>query len=136
MIAARVLAAILGSPLVLVASWMLVAPGGWFHVFPGVTLSGAFNPHLVRDLGVAFGIVGAGLVWSALRPLGAFPIILAASAFLVGHAGIHFVEAVSDPSGHHPVTADALTVYAPAALALVCVILWQRPTGRPMARTG
>lgn len=130
MIAARSVAAILGTPLVFVAVWMVFAPGGWFHAFPGVTLSGPFNPHLVRDLGIAFGIAGAGLVWSALRPLGALPIVLAASAFLVGHAGIHVAETISGPSGHHGVAADALTVYAPAALALVCALLWRRHAGR------
>ncbi len=130
MIAARGVAALIGVPLMLVAVWMVVAPGSWFHSFPGVALSGSFNPHLVRDLGVAFGVAGAGFTWSALRPLGALPIVVSSSAFLAGHAVIHIAEMLSGASGHHRVLADALAVHIPAVLGLICAVIWWRHSRR------
>lgn len=122
----RLLAALLGGPLVAASIWMIVAPSHWFHTFPGVVASGAFNGHFVRDLGVAFGSAGTGFSWGAWRPERALPAVLAATAFMIGHACIHLAEA-SDPHGAHGLrVSDLFTVYLPASLSLACSVLWLR----------
>lgn len=127
----RVMAAILGGPLVAASIWMIVAPSHWFHTFPGVAASGAFNGHLVRDLGVAFGIAGTAFLWSVWRLAQALPAVLAATAFLIGHAGIHVAEAFGRHGSHALRASDGPTVYAPALLAMVCSILGLRQALAP-----
>ena len=124
--AARTLAALLGGSLLAAAMWMLVAPSHWFHTFPGVVASGPFNGHLVRDLAVAFWLVGIAFSWGAWRPEAAVSGVLAGSAFLIGHAGIHAAEAFTAHSGHGFRAVDVLTVYVPAGLSATCSLLWWR----------
>ena len=46
---------------------MLAVPAGWYDADPGVSETGPFNPHLVRNIGVAYLVAGAALVWFAIE---------------------------------------------------------------------
>ena len=46
---------------------MLFAGLWWYGVVPGVTASGPFNSHFVRDIGAAYLVTAGGLGWSAWR---------------------------------------------------------------------
>jgi len=97
---------------------MLFAGLWWYGVVPGVTATGPYNPHFVRDIGAAYLVVGASLAWSAARPRHAWPAVVASAGFLVLHAGIHVFDAVC---GTKPL-ADALRdfggIYLPAFVTL------------------
>ena len=67
---------------------MLAAPETWYLSVPGVAETGPLNPHFVRDIGCAYLVSGAALLWLA-RTASAWPAALAGSAFLLLHAGVH-----------------------------------------------
>lgn len=71
---------------------MLAGPEIWYLTVPGVSATGPFNPHFVRDIGCAYLVSGAALLWLA-RAASAWPAALAGSAFLLLHAGVHLGEA-------------------------------------------
>ena len=99
--------------------WMLSAPLRWFDTVPGVTATGAFNPHFVRDIGAAYvlcGLAFGALVWWTVA---ARPYALAACAFLLAHAGIHLVEALSGVQGLRH-----LLIELPAVLVLPVLASW------------
>ena len=47
---------------------MLFAGFWWYGAVDGVTETGPFNPHFVRDIGMAYLVTAGGLGWYALRP--------------------------------------------------------------------
>lgn len=99
--------------------WMLSAPLQWFGTVPGVSETGAFNPHFVRDIGAAYllcGLAFGALVW---WPVAARPYALAACAFLLAHAGIHLLETLTGVQGIRHLLRDL-----PAVLILPLVATW------------
>jgi hypothetical protein len=60
-----VVALILGIGLAANGSMMLAVPSAWYAIMPGVAATGPFNPHFIRDIGVAYS--SAGRRWSGLR---------------------------------------------------------------------
>ena len=47
--------------------YMLAAPLAWYGDIAGVPNTGPFNPHFVRDIGVAYLTQGLLLFWAARR---------------------------------------------------------------------
>jgi len=93
---------------------MLVAPDFWFASVPGASDTGAFNPHFIRDIGLAFiGSAGALLLWRR-NPLPA--VLLPAAIFLGGHAGLHLVEMVTHGTNLQNAIRDLLLIAAPGFL--------------------
>ena len=113
----RILAGGLALALGINALAMLFGSFWWYNAVPGVTATGAYNPHFVRDIGAAYLVVAGGLGWFAWRPVQGWPALVAAAAFLVLHAGIHVFDATcsSDPLGN--LIRDLPGVYLPALLA-------------------
>jgi hypothetical protein len=63
---------VLAAPMVVVATWALVAPHGWFDTFPGggrhwVSALGPYDEHLVRDFGGTYLALGLLLVFAAYK---------------------------------------------------------------------
>ena len=48
--------------------FMLVAPGDWYLAVPGVTDTGPFNQHFVRDIGLIFLLLGGAFLLGAAQP--------------------------------------------------------------------
>ena len=54
-------------------AFMLVAPGPWYETVPGVTGTGPFNPHFIRDIGRDFvgvylpALIAVAIVWRGLQ---------------------------------------------------------------------
>ena len=46
---------------------MLAFPDAWYDLVPGVPQTGPFNPHFVRDIGAAYLVAGATLVWLCVQ---------------------------------------------------------------------
>jgi hypothetical protein len=45
---------------------MLCLPAHWYAAVPGVADTGPFNPHFIRDIGLAYVVAATTLVWFAL----------------------------------------------------------------------
>lgn len=97
---------------------MLFAGLWWYGVLPGVTATGPYNPHFVRDIGAAYLVAGASLAAFAWRPRAAWPAVMAAAAFLTLHAAIHVFDAVCGTRPLADMTRDFAGVYLPAFIAL------------------
>jgi hypothetical protein len=111
------------------ALWMLVAPEHWYHELPArVPAAGAYNEHLVRDIGVAFAVMAVALGWAALRPAVRIPLAAIATLFLVLHAALHVFDSARGylPAGHWQ--HDLAGVYVPAVASLLLMArLLRRP---------
>jgi len=97
---------------------MLFAGLWWYGVVPGVTATGPYNPHFVRDIGAAYLVVGASLAAFAVRPREAWPAVAAAAGFLTLHAGIHVFDAACGTKPLADVTRDFGGIYLPALITL------------------
>jgi len=115
---ARFLAGLLAAVLGADALVQLVAPFWWYGAVPGVTATGAFNAHFVRDVGAAYLITAAGLAAFAWRPAAAWPALAAGAGFLALHAAIHVFDAVCGPRLLADVLRDLPGVYLPALVTL------------------
>jgi hypothetical protein len=108
--------------------WMLAAPAAWFVGIPAaVPDTGAFNPHLVRDLGVAFVVCGVGFAWCAENIDDALPVHVGLTLFYAGHAAIHVADIVSGrlPASHWLI--DLPAVFVPTVvLSLMAVAVHRR----------
>jgi hypothetical protein len=97
---------------------MLIAGPWWYGAAPGVTQTGPFNAHFVKDIGAAYLVAGAGLGWLAARGSAtARGAALAGAGFLGLHALIHLAEAAGDPHGLADLIRDFPGVVLPAIIA-------------------
>jgi uncharacterized protein YjeT (DUF2065 family) len=106
---------------------MLGGPRDWYGLVPGVDQTGPFNSHFVRDIGAAYLVAGAALIWFAIDRE-ARPAAQAAAAFLALHALVHLWDAAAGREHVHQLLVDLPTVFAPPVLAIW--IAW-----RPRFRT-
>ena len=114
----RVLAAILALTMGGNGVAMLAAGRWWYGAVPGVTRTGPFNPHFVKDIGAAYLVAGAAFAWLAARATpAARGAAAAAAAFLGLHAAVHLAEAAGAPAGLADLARDFPGVFLPALLA-------------------
>jgi len=113
----------LGAALALNGLAMLVLPRTWYDSVPGVTGTGPFNPHFVRDIGAAYLVCGAALARSVGRPEAKSAAQFAA-AFLGAHALVHLRDALAGRETWSQLALDLPTIFLPAALAIW--IAWPR----------
>jgi len=100
-------------------AWMLAAPASWFYEFPdALPDTGPFNPHLVRDLGAAFTVLGLGLAWCVRDPRHCRVVHLGVTAFLVAHALVHVGELLGGRLPHRHWWIDIPSTFAPPLLFL------------------
>ncbi|HUO04749.1 MAG TPA: hypothetical protein VMU16_06080 [Candidatus Binataceae bacterium] len=111
------IATILGVLLAANGVLMLVAPAPWYALTPGVVATGPFNPHFVRDIGCAYFVAGASLVWLAMDPR-AWRAAMTGAAFLSLHAMVHVWDAASGRETLGRLIGDLPGVFAPPALAI------------------
>ena len=113
----RFVAAILAPLLGANALAMLFAARPWYGAVPGVTLTGPFNAHFVRDIGAAYLVAALALAWRVVRPATAHGAVVAGAGFLALHALIHVADELSGPDAIAGFTRDAAGVFLPAVLA-------------------
>ncbi len=108
----------LGTAAIANGIFMLVAPENWYFAVPGVTTTGPFNQHFLRDIGLIFLFIGAGFLLGIWRPN--FRIVLwgAASLWLAGHALFHFWEVAVGICSASVIPRDFPAVTLPAILGL------------------
>jgi hypothetical protein len=109
---------LLGLPLGANGVWMLMRPETWYYAIPGVTGTGPLNLHFIRDIGCAYLVVAAGLLWMASRPREAWPAALAGGAFLALHAFVHLWDTVAGRESSRQLLVDLPAVVLPVFLVL------------------
>lgn len=112
----RWIAAILALALGANAIVQLAAPLAWYDTIPGVALTGAYNPHFVRDIAMAYLVVTLGLAWFAWRPRQGWPALVCAAAFLALHAAIHIGDGACGSAPLNDFTRDLPGIFLPALL--------------------
>jgi hypothetical protein len=106
---------------------MLAGPQSFYDFVPGVNETGPFNPHFVRDVGCAFLVAGAGLLWFA-RDARAQPAALAGAAFLSLHALMHAWDGLAGRERAAHLVHDLPLLIGIAALALWLALPRRDPT--------
>lgn len=95
---------------------MLLDPVNWYFAVPGVTSTGAFNQHFVRDIGLIFVLVGAALLIGVLRQPVRIALWSTAALWLAGHAIFHLWEVAVGICGPGALVRDFPAVTLPAIL--------------------
>jgi len=107
---------------------MLVAPERWFARVPGVTDTGPLNPHLVRDFGACYLLVGAIVVVGLARGRLTRAVHVWITLFFALHAGIHTGEILAGHASYDHWVIDFPGVFLPVLLLLVLSLpfAWHR----------
>lgn len=96
------------------AFWMLADPAGWYAGIDGVANTGPYNPHFVRDIGMAY-LTLALLAFAAIRRPGhAVPLLGAGTLFLGLHALLHIWDIAAGRLPAEHVVMDMPGVFLPA----------------------
>jgi uncharacterized protein YjeT (DUF2065 family) len=72
--------------------FMLVAPLAWYELVPGVTDTGFFNQHFIRDIGIIQLFLGVAFGIGMFRPEQRIGLWAAATLWLIAHAVFHLWE--------------------------------------------
>jgi len=111
-------AAVMGAAAVFNGLFMLAAPRDWYASVPGVTTTGPFNQHFVRDIGLIYLLAGASFLTGAARPRYRIALWAVPTVWLSGHALFHFWEVMVGISGHSAMARDFPAVTLPALIGL------------------
>jgi uncharacterized protein YjeT (DUF2065 family) len=128
-------AALLGVALIANGVFMLVAPAGWYMAVPGVTTTGPFNQHFLRDIGLIFLLLGGAFLVGAAQPHLRVALWAASSIWLTGHALFHFWEVAVGICSPAVIPRDfpAVTLPAILAVALSCWAIQRSRRGEAKA---
>jgi hypothetical protein len=126
----RYLAALTGVALGANGLVMLFAGLAWYDAVPGVTATGPYNAHFIRDIGAIYVMCALALGWFAWRPAQGWPAMAAAAAWLTMHAAIHVYDATCGTSPLADVQRDFVGVYLLAAIPLA-LSLFRKPVRNP-----
>jgi len=116
--------------------YMLVAPADWYFAIPGVTTTGPFNQHFIRDIGLIFLFVGTALLCGAAFPRQRLVLWAAPALWLWGHALFHFWEVAVGICGPSALVRDFPAVTLPAILTTVLTLWALRGDEEPRGTTG
>jgi len=113
------LAVVLGVALEANGIFMLVSPENWYFAVPGVTSTGPFNQHFLRDIGLIFVLMGAAFLVGAARPQFRVLLWAAPTIWLSGHALFHFWEVAVGICSPSVIPRDFPAVTLPAIIGAV-----------------
>lgn len=99
--------------------YMLLAPQAWYVAVPGVTTTGGFNQHFIRDIGMIFMLVGTAFLVGAAKTEARAWLWGIAALWLAGHALFHVWEVAVGICGASALIRDFPAVSLPAIIALV-----------------
>ena len=121
--ALRWLFRITGGVMIANGLWMLGNAFHWFFTIPaGLPDTGDPNGHLIRDVGLAYLVFGAALLWCTQAFAARRAMFVCVSAFMIGHALGHVVEMLAGvlPPSHWLL--DLPLVLAPGVLFAVFLL--------------
>jgi len=134
-IVARILLALIactGLFLVVNGLLMLIKPLTWYAAVPGVTTTGPFNQHFVRDIGLIQMFLGIAFWVGMARPSARHLLWGAATIWLTAHAFFHFWEVAVGICSASAIVRDFPAVTLPALIGIAATVwAWRlRTTGR------
>jgi hypothetical protein len=115
--------------------FMLANPMDWYLSVPGVTTTGPFNQHFLRDIGVVYLFLGAAFLIGAVTPRYRIVLWSASTLWQAAHALFHFWEVavgICEPSA---LARDFPAVTLPAIIGAALVIWAARDAGRAQSAT-
>ena len=116
------IAMLLGVAMIANGTFMLVAPEGWYLAVPGVTSTGPFNQHFVRDIGLIFLLLGSAFLFGAVLPHSRVLLWAAPSIWLTGHALFHFWEVAVGICSSSVIARDFPAVTLPAIIGIALTV--------------
>jgi len=109
--------------------WMLADPAGWYVSLPAAVPDfGPLNEHFVRDIGSAFTMLGAALLWGAFVPAVRVPALAMVTLFNALHAAVHVYDTARGLVGAEHWRIDFPAVYLPTAFLIVLTLVLVRRT--------
>jgi hypothetical protein len=112
--------------------YMLVSPADWYFAVPGVTTTGPFNQHFLRDIGLIFLFIAGAFLIGVARSRYRIALWGAASLWLAGHALFHVWEVLAGICGPYALARDFPAVTLPALIGLV-LTGWAASNAMPSA---
>ena len=103
--------------------FMLIAPQLWYDFVPGVTDTGFFNQHFVRDIGIIQLFLGVAFIVGLLRPDRRIGLWAAATLWLIAHALFHLWEVAIGICAPSVIPRDFPAVTLPALIG-IALTLW------------
>jgi hypothetical protein len=103
--------------------FMLVAPLEWYDLVPGVSDTGFFNQHFIRDIGIIQLFLGVAFGIGMVRPERRVGLWAAATLWLVAHAVFHLWEVAVGICSPSVIPRDFPAVTLPAIIGAV-LTLW------------
>jgi hypothetical protein len=103
--------------------FMLINPLAWYELVPGVTDTGFFNQHFIRDIGMIQLFLGVAFAIGMVVPERRVGLWAAAAAWLSAHALFHFWEVAVGICSPSVIPRDFLAVTMPAIFGIV-LTLW------------
>ena len=103
--------------------FMLVAPAVWYELVPGVTDTGFFNQHFIRDIGIIQLFLGVAFGIGMIRPEHRIGLWAAATLWLSAHAVFHLWEVAAGICSPSVILRDFPAVTLPAIIGAM-LILW------------
>jgi hypothetical protein len=104
-------------------TFMLVEPMAWYELVPGVTDTGFFNQHFVRDIGIVQLFLGVAFIVGLLRPERRIGLWVAATLWLCAHALFHLWEVAAGICAPSVIPRDFPAVTLPALVG-IALTLW------------
>jgi hypothetical protein len=98
--------------------FMLVAPTTWYYLVPGVTATGFYNQHFIRDIGIVQLFLGMAFILGLRRPAARFPLWAGATTWLIAHALFHFWEVAVGICTFSAIPRDFPAVTLPALIGI------------------
>src|SRR5438093_438942 len=117
------IAVLLGVAMIANGIFMPVAPADWYLAVPGVTSTGPFNQHFVRDIGLIFLLLGGAFLIGAAMPRLRVLLWATPSLWLFGHAMFHFWEVAAGICSPSVIPRDFPGVTLPAIIGAL-LTLW------------
>lgn len=102
--------------------FMLLSPERWYLTLPGVTTTGPFNQHFVRDIGLTFLLIGTSFLAGAASSRHRVILWAVPTLWLCGHALFHLWEVVAGISAHSAVARDFAAVMVPPVIGVVLTV--------------
>ena len=103
--------------------FMLVAPQPWYEFVPGVTATGFFNQHFIRDIGLIQLFLGVAFAVGLAIPERRIGLWLVGSLWLAAHAVFHLWEVAEGICAPSALVRDFPAVSLPALIG-AALTLW------------
>jgi len=103
--------------------FMLVAPEPWYNLVPGVTDTGSFNQHFIRDIGIIQLFIGVAFGIGMWKPARRVELWGAATLWLIAHALFHVWEVAVGICSPSVLVRDFPAVSMPALMG-IALTLW------------